>query len=106
MTLPTYDISKKCSGALVWIEIVQDLDSRFQEVSEAVAQAKTAEERDSLLALAWEIVRQAEEQLAQLKSKIQQIKEAQANSHNRNIKLPRSVFGQEVFVSIRGGTKN
>jgi hypothetical protein len=38
------------------------------------AQAKTLEEKRVLLALAWEIVRQAEEQAAQLKSEIQRMK--------------------------------
>jgi hypothetical protein len=42
MTLPAYDISKKCSAALVWIEVAQDLDFRFQEISEAIAQAQNA----------------------------------------------------------------
>ena len=67
MTVSACNISKKCSAALVWIEAMKDLDSRFQEISEAVAQAKTTEERHRLLALTWEIVRQAEEKLAVLK---------------------------------------
>ena len=67
MTVSACNISKKCSAALVWIEAMKDLDSRFQELSEAVAQAKTMEERHRLLALTWEIVRQAEEKLAVLK---------------------------------------
>jgi hypothetical protein len=74
MAVPAYHTSKKCSAALIWIEVVQDLDSRFQEIREAVAQAETAEEKDRLLALAWEVVRQAEEHLTQLKSDIQQMK--------------------------------
>ncbi len=52
----------------------RDLGSRFQEIKEAYAQAKTLEEKRELLALAWEIVRQAEEQAAQLKSEIQRMK--------------------------------
>jgi hypothetical protein len=53
----------------------QNLGSRFKEIKEAYAQAKTLEEKRELLALAWEIVRQAEEQAAQLKSEIQRMKE-------------------------------
>ena len=75
MTVSACNISKKCSAALVWIEAMKDLDSRFQELSEAVAQAKTTEERHRLLALTWEIVRQAEEKLALLK----RMKEAQGD---------------------------
>jgi len=52
----------------------QNLALRFQEIKEAYAQAKTLEEKRELLALAWEIVRQAEEQAAQLKSEIQRMK--------------------------------
>jgi len=52
----------------------QDLGRRFQEIKEAYAQAKTVEEKQELLALAWEIVRQAEEQAEQLKSEIQRMK--------------------------------
>jgi predicted RNase H-like HicB family nuclease len=52
----------------------QNLGLRFQEIKEAYAQAKTLEEKRELLALAWEIVRQAEEQAAQLKSEIQRMK--------------------------------
>jgi len=52
----------------------QDLGRRFQEIKEAYAQAKTVEEEQELLALAWEIVRQAEEQAEQLKSEIQRMK--------------------------------
>ena len=52
----------------------QNLGLRFQEIKEAYAQAKTLEEKRELLALAWEIVRQAEEQVAQLKSEIQRMK--------------------------------
>ena len=52
----------------------QNLGLRFQEIKEASAQAKTVEEKRELLALAWEIVRQAEEQAEQLKSEIQQMK--------------------------------
>jgi len=52
----------------------RDLGLRFQEIKEAYAQAKTLEEKRELLALAWEIVRQAEEQAAQLKSEIQRMK--------------------------------
>src|ERR1700737_3503542 len=54
----------------------QDLGVRFQEIKEAYAQAKTVEEKQELLALAWEIVRQAEEQAAQLKSEIQRMKKS------------------------------
>jgi len=54
----------------------QDLGSRFKEIKEAYAQAKTLEEKHELLALAWEIVRQAEEQAAQLKSEIQRMKKS------------------------------
>ena len=75
MTVSACNISKKCSAALVWIEAMKDLDSRFQELSEAVAQAKTMEERHRLLALTWEIVRQAEEKLALL----ERMKEAQGD---------------------------
>ena len=52
----------------------QNLYLRFQEIKEAFAQAKTVEEKQELLALAWEIVRQAEEQAEQLKSEIQRMK--------------------------------
>ncbi len=52
----------------------QKLGLRFQEIKEAYAQAKTLEEKRELLALAWEIVRQAEQQAAQLKSEIQRMK--------------------------------
>jgi len=52
----------------------QNLGLRFQEIKEAYAQAKTLEEKRELLALAWELVRQAEEQAAQLKSEIQRMK--------------------------------
>jgi hypothetical protein len=52
----------------------QDLGLRFQEIKEAYAQAKTVEEKHELLALALEIVRQAEEQAEQLKSEIQRMK--------------------------------
>ena len=52
----------------------QNLGLRFQEIKEAFAQAKTVEEKQELLALAWEIVRQAEEQAEQLKSEIQRMK--------------------------------
>jgi hypothetical protein len=52
----------------------QNLGLRFQEIKEAYAQAKTVEEKQELLALAWEIVRQAEEQAEQLKSEIQRMK--------------------------------
>ncbi len=52
----------------------QNLGLRFQEIKEAYAQAKTLEEKRELLALAWEIVRQAEQQAAQLKSEIQRMK--------------------------------
>jgi hypothetical protein len=52
----------------------QDLGLRFQEIKEAYAQAKTVEEKQELLALAWEIARQAEEKLEQLKSEIQRMK--------------------------------
>jgi predicted RNase H-like HicB family nuclease len=52
----------------------QNLGLRFQEIKEAYAQAKTVEEKRELLALAWEIVRQAEEQAAQLESEIQRMK--------------------------------
>jgi hypothetical protein len=52
----------------------QNLGLRFQEIKEAYAQAKTLEEKRELLALAWEIVRQAEEQAAQLESEIQRMK--------------------------------
>ena len=54
----------------------QNLGLRFQEIKEAYAQAKTLEEKRELLALAWEIVRQAEEQAAQLKSEIQRMKKS------------------------------
>jgi hypothetical protein len=52
----------------------QNLGLRFQEIKEAYAQAKTVEQKQELLALAWEIVRQAEEQAEQLKSEIQRMK--------------------------------
>jgi hypothetical protein len=52
----------------------QNLGLRFREIKEAFAQAKTVEEKQELLALAWEIVRQAEEQAEQLKSEIQRMK--------------------------------
>jgi hypothetical protein len=52
----------------------QDLYLRFQEIKEAYAQAKTPEEKHELLALALEILRQAEEQAEQLKSEIQRMK--------------------------------
>jgi hypothetical protein len=52
----------------------EHLGRRFQEIKEAYAQAKTVEEKQELLALAWEIVRQAEEQAEQLKSEIQRMK--------------------------------
>jgi hypothetical protein len=52
----------------------QNLGLRFQEIKETYAQAKTLEQKRELLALAWEIVRQAEEQAAQLKSEIQRMK--------------------------------
>jgi hypothetical protein len=54
----------------------RDLGLRFQEIKDAYTQAKTLEEKRELLALAWEIVRQAEEQAAQLKSEIQRMKES------------------------------
>jgi predicted RNase H-like HicB family nuclease len=53
-----------------------DLGPRFKEFKEAYAQAKTLEEKRELLALAWEIVRQAEEQAAQLKSEIERMKKS------------------------------
>jgi len=80
MTLSACNISKKCAVALVWIGAVQDLDSRFQEIIEAVVQAKTPEEKHQLFSLAWGLVQQAEQQLAQLKSKIQRMKEAHFDS--------------------------
>jgi predicted RNase H-like HicB family nuclease len=52
----------------------QNLGRRFQEIKEAYAQAKTLEEKRELLALAWEIARQAEEQAEQLKSEIERMK--------------------------------
>jgi hypothetical protein len=51
-----------------------DLGLRFKEIKEAYARAKTVEEKHELLALALEILRQAEEQAAQLKSDIQRMK--------------------------------
>jgi hypothetical protein len=54
----------------------QDLGLRFQEIKEAYAQAKTVEEKQELLALALEILRQAEEHAEQLKSEIQRMKES------------------------------
>ena len=52
----------------------EHLGRRFQEIKEAYAQAKTVEEKQVLLALALEIVRQAEEHAEQLKSEIQRMK--------------------------------
>lgn len=52
----------------------QNLYLRFQEIKEAYAQAKTLEEKHGLLALALEVLRQAEEQAEQLKSEIQRMK--------------------------------
>jgi predicted RNase H-like HicB family nuclease len=52
----------------------QNLYFRFQEIKEAYAQAKTLEEKHELLALALEILRQAEEQAEQLRSEIQRMK--------------------------------
>jgi hypothetical protein len=52
----------------------EDLGLRFQEIKEAYAQAKTVQEKQELLALAWEIVRQAEEEAERLKSEIQRMK--------------------------------
>ena len=52
----------------------QNLYLRFQEIKEAYAQAKTLEEKHELLALALEVLRQAEEQAEQLKSEIQRMK--------------------------------
>jgi hypothetical protein len=51
-----------------------NLGRRFQEIKEAYAQAKTLEEKRELLALAWEIARQADEQAEQLKSEIERMK--------------------------------
>jgi septation ring formation regulator EzrA len=82
MAVSAYDIPKKCAVALVWIEAMQDLDSRFQKIREAFAQADTTEEKHRLLALAWEIVQQAEDQLAQLRSKIQRMPEAHCDGLN------------------------
>jgi len=52
----------------------QNLDSRFNEIRKAFAQAETPEEKRRLLDLAWEIVGQAKEPLAQLQSEIQRMK--------------------------------
>ncbi len=53
-----------------------NLGSRFKEIKEAYAQAKTVEEKQELLCPRWEIVRQAEEQAERLKSEIQRMKKS------------------------------
>jgi hypothetical protein len=52
----------------------EELGLRFQEIKEAYAQAKTLEEKHELLALALEILRQAEEHAERLKSAIERMK--------------------------------
>jgi hypothetical protein len=52
----------------------EELGLCFQEIKEAYAQAKTLEEKHELLALALEILRQAEEHAERLKSAIERMK--------------------------------
>jgi hypothetical protein len=52
----------------------QNLVLRFEEIKEGYAQAKTPEEKRELLASLLEVVRQAEEQVAQLRSEIDRLK--------------------------------
>jgi predicted RNase H-like HicB family nuclease len=52
----------------------EELGLRFQEIKEAYAQAKTLEEKRELLALALEVLRQAEEHAERLKSAIERMK--------------------------------
>ena len=56
------------------LPVYKNLYLRFQEIKEAYARAKTLEEKHELLALALEILRQAEEQAEQLKSEIERMK--------------------------------
>jgi hypothetical protein len=53
----------------------RNLVLRFEEIKESYAQAKTLEEKRELLALARELVRQADEQVAQLRSEIDRLKD-------------------------------
>ena len=52
----------------------RNLVLRFEEIKEGYARAKTPEEKRELLALVSELLRQAEEQVAQLRSEIDRLK--------------------------------
>jgi hypothetical protein len=52
----------------------RNLVLRFEETKERYAQAKTPDEKQQLLARLLEVVRQAEEQVAQLRSEIDRLK--------------------------------
>jgi hypothetical protein len=52
----------------------KNLSSRFRRIKERFAHAKTLEEKKELLAASWEIVLQAEKQLAEYKSKVRRMK--------------------------------
>jgi hypothetical protein len=51
----------------------RNLVLRFEEIKAGYPRAKTPEEKRQLLARLWEVVRQAEEQVAQLRSAIDRL---------------------------------